>query len=67
MPTNEKVNSELIDYINKGYEILINNMDEKAQSTMNSILELVASNEGSVFEFKRDALIDILKKVKEEE
>lgn len=67
MPTNEKVNSELIDYINKGYEILINNIDEKAQPTMNSILELVASNEGSVFEFKRDTLIDILKKVKEEE
>lgn len=67
MDVKEKVNSELIDYINKGYEILINNMDEKAQSTMNSILELVASSEGSVFEIKRNTLIEILGKVKEYE
>ncbi|EDN7323703.1 hypothetical protein FHK07_12010 [Listeria monocytogenes] len=68
MSTNEKVNSELRDYIDKGYEILMNNIDEKAKETMNLILKLsVDSNEGSTFEFKRNVLIEVLEKVKEEE
>lgn len=68
MPSNEKVNSELRDHINKGYEILMNNMDEKAQDTLNSIMELsVAACEGSSFEFKRLMLISALENIKDDE
>ncbi|EAC4638185.1 hypothetical protein ARH93_05415 [Listeria monocytogenes] len=68
MLTNEKVNSELRDYINTGYEILMNNMDYEAQANISSIMKLsVANDEGSSFEFKRNMLIGILEKVKDEE
>lgn len=68
MLTNEKVNSELRDYINTGYEILMNNMDYEVQANISSIMKLsVANDEGSSFEFKRNMLIGILKKVKDEE
>lgn len=67
MPTNEKINSELRDYINKGYEILMNNIDEKAQSVIDSIMKLsIANSERPSFQFKQNVLIGVLEEVKDD-
>lgn len=66
MEANDKTNSKLIDYINEGYEILINNVDAETKEQIQAIMELsVSFGEGTEFEFKRNALIGVLEKVKE--